>query len=401
MEQILAHLRNSIGLDAASIGVSAVERAVRQRIAATSCAGTEPYARLLDGSPGEQTALIDALVVPETWFFRDPGAFSAVAAQAKLQCGPAQLRYLCIPCATGEEPYSLAMTLLESGIAPERFHIDAFDICERLLHRARRGVYGRNSFRGNDRTCRTRYFQETPDGAALHAEVRKQVAFHQANLLEDAALPATQYDAIFCRNLLIYFGEAAQQRALQKLGAMLRKGGLICAAPAETGLLLRHGFAPADIPQAFAFRHGSERKPAPARPAHFIRQLGFPPLPRPLPAPVKFTPAPPAPAPVEESLPAFSDARRLADEGRFEEVSRICHAHIHANGGTADAFYLLALVNDASSRHEEAATFYRKALYLEPRHLDALAHFSLLADRMGQSTVASALRGRAQRSEAQ
>jgi chemotaxis protein methyltransferase WspC len=398
MEAILARLRDLIGLDAASIGVGAVERAVRHRIAALRCAGLEQYEKMLDHSAQERTALIDTLVVPETWFFRDPGAFAAVAAEARNAKGPAQLRYLCIPCATGEEPYSLAISLLDAGLAPERFHIDAFDISERLLQRARSGVYGRNSFRGSEAAYRARYFQERTEGSAIHEAVRGKVAFRQANLLEETALPDAQYDAIFCRNLLIYFDAAAQQKALRNIARMLRPGGLLCVAPAEAGLLLRNGFAPAETPQSFAFRHGSQRKPA---------KLALPaPMPVPKPprapaAPVKIASAAPAPEapPTPEVLPLPVDARRLADEGRFDEVSRICHAHIHANGGSADAFYLLALVSDASARHEEAATFYRKALYLDPRHREALAHFSLLANRMGQTTVASALRRRAQRSE--
>ncbi len=103
--------------------------------------------------------------MPETWFFRDRGAFDAVAAEA--QGGAAPLRYLCVPCATGEEPLSLAMTLLDAGVAPERFHIDAFDISERLVAHAERGVYGRNSFRGNDAAFRSRYFQETREGCEI------------------------------------------------------------------------------------------------------------------------------------------------------------------------------------------------------------------------------------------
>ena len=105
--------------------------------------------------------------------------------------------------------------------------------------------------------------------------------------------------------------------------------------------------------------------------------------------------------PKEESpsLPVFADAMRLADEGRLDEVCGICRAHIEAHGASADAYYLLALVSDASARYEEAAALYRKALYLEPQHRDALAHFSLLADKLGQTVAAGALRQRALRLE--
>jgi len=108
------------------------------------------------------------------------------------------------------------------------------------------------------------------------------------------------------------------------------------------------------------------------------------------------SPAPSAPA---TPPPALSDAVRLANEGRFDEVSTICRAHIEIIGPSPDAYYLLALVSDASQRYEEAATFYRKALYLDPRHRDALAHFCLLAEKLGNTDAAGALRRRALRIE--
>ncbi len=192
---------------------------------------------------------------------------------------------------------------------------------------------------------------------------------------------------------------------MEKIARLLRDGGLLCVAPAETGLLLRHGFMPADAPQAFAFRKATN--PAAAK-------LNLPSNPHELPAPVLQLPLralerrPPAVLPAvarrepkaeSPSLPVFADAMRLADEGRLDEVCGICRAHIEAHGASADAYYLLALVSDASARYEEAATLYRKALYLDPQHRDALAHFSLLADKLGQTVAAGALRRRALRLE--
>ena len=406
MEAILIKLRDTIGLDAASIGRGAIERAVQKRIATSNMKSLVRYRQFLDESPDELRALIDALVVPETWFFRDPGAFAAVAAEAKTQNHPAQLRYLCVPCATGEEPLSLAMTLLDCGVPADRFHIDAFDISERLVTHAQRGVYGRNSFRGNDADFRARYFQETSKGCAIHPAVRKQATFRQANLLDDSAFDGPQlYDAIFCRNLLIYFDSESQLKAVRKISSLLRDDGLLCVAPAETGLLLRHGFVSANVPQAFAFRNGKKpgmaKSPLPARrPVH---RLSTQPLPfrsvAKRPEVNLAADALPKATEAAPPLPAFGDAMRLADEGRFEEVSRICQAHIDARGASADAYYLLALVSDASARYAEAATLYRKALYLDPQHRDALAHFSLLAAKLGETAAAGALRRRALRIE--
>jgi chemotaxis protein methyltransferase WspC len=267
-------------------------------------------------------------------------------------------------------------------------------------------VYRRNSFRENDADFRAHYFQETLAGCAIHPVVRRQATFRQANLLDDSALTGAHiYDAIFCRNLLIYFDSESQLKALEKLSGLLREEGLLCVAPAETGLLLRHGFVPADVPQAFAFRNRKKTamaKPPVAQalpkrleyrpPAHPLRSLERQP-------PTQFAAVATPKAEAAPVPPAFADALRLADEGRFDEVSRICRAQIDAQGASADAYYLLALVSDASARYEEAATLYRKALYLDPRHRDALAHFSLLAARLGETATAGALRRRALRFE--
>lgn len=403
METIVHILRQTIGLDSASIGIGAIERAVHQRVAACKATSLARYRQLLQESPEELGELIDALIVPETWFFRDQGAFAAVAAEAQMPDQRAQLRYLCVPCATGEEPLSLAMVLLDAGVPADRFHIDAFDISDRLVAHAKQGVYGRNSFRGCDSAIRARYFQKTSQGCAIDPAVHRQATFQQANLLDDASLHGAQvYDAIFCRNLLIYFDPEARVKAVRKLTRLLRDGGLLCVAPAETGLLLRNGFVSADAPQAFAFRKGKTdaktqvpEKRQETRPT--APQLTLPALQwQPKIKLVALSPSP-MPEPANVPLPALEEAIRLADEGRYEEIPGICRAHMEAHGASAHAYYLLALVSDASGRYEEAATLYRKALYLEPQHRDALAHFSLLADKLGETAAAGALRRRAMR----
>jgi chemotaxis protein methyltransferase WspC len=405
MDAIVHNLRRTIGLDSASIGFGAIERAVHQRMDATNISILDQYRVFLEGSSDELRALIEILVVPETWFFRDRGAFDAVAAEAKAPKHTSQLRFLCVPCASGEEPLSLAMTLLDAGIPAERFHIDACDISDRLVAHARRGIYGRNSFRGNSGDIRSRYFEEAAGRWAIDPAVRDQVTFRQANLLDASAFPGVQmYDAVFCRNLLIYFDPEAQQKAIGVLSNLMPADGLLCVAPAETGLLLRHGLVPSDASGAFAFwnrkRTRPQKLPVVAKRVE-PRAISAPIAPK---APQKprplSLPAPAEPKAKEAAAPPdFAEAIRLADEGRFSEVSRICQAHIEAHGPSADAYYLLALVSDASARYEEAATLYRKALYLDPQHRDALAHFSLLAGRLGETATAGALRQRAIRIE--
>jgi len=401
MEIFARLLHESIGLDHESIGLSAVERAVRLRMAACQTPEPEQYLQRLRGTPGEMQALVEAVVVSETWFFRDPRAFTAVAEHALRSTKVEKLCFLCLPCSTGEEPYSLAMALLDAGLPASRFHIDAIDVSERVLTHARTGVYGRNSFRGRDLEFRDRHFQQTPGGSLLNANVRKLVHFHRANLLDESTLlQGRTYDAVFCRNLLIYFDEATQRRAILALERLLAPTGLFCVGPAETGLLAAHNFTHTRIALAFAFTKGKaapqivpERTPAKKRAAAPLPPPAARPVvkARPAPAPV----APPAPA---TPAPDLTVAQRLADEGRLGDVTAICHASLKQSGPSAQAYYLLGLVNDASDRSEEALSYYRKALYLNPQHHDALLHCSLLTAKRGDTAAAQALRERARRS---
>ena len=123
---------------------------------------------------------------------------------------------------------------------------------------AERAVYGKNSFRGNELDFRERYFEATTQGYRLSDVVRRQAQFQLGNLFAADFLPDVEsYDVVFCRNLLIYFDRATQDRAIKILERLLRPQGVLFVAPSETGLLLSHDFISMNLPLAFAFRKAS------------------------------------------------------------------------------------------------------------------------------------------------
>src|SRR6266446_6784075 len=111
------------------------------------------FAERLENSSEDLQALVEQIVVPETWFFRDVQPFRFVGrwvATEAARSGPERVfRVLSIPCSTGEEPYSIAMSLLDRGVPAGSFTIDAADVSRRSLAHARAGRYGKRSFRGN------------------------------------------------------------------------------------------------------------------------------------------------------------------------------------------------------------------------------------------------------------
>src|SRR5882672_1779948 len=183
MEQIEKMLRERMGLDAASVGSGSIQRVIRLRMKGLGISDASAYRELLTRSRAEWEELVEAVVVTETWFFRDPEAFSVVAEAARASLPGSTLRVLTIPCSSGEEPFSLAIAIRDGGVAAGRVRIDAMDISSRALARARSGVYLKNSFRGKDLAYRDRYFHSTKGGFVLQPEIRNSVNFIEGNLL--------------------------------------------------------------------------------------------------------------------------------------------------------------------------------------------------------------------------
>jgi len=403
-------LKQAMGLDAASIGSAVVQRAVQERLAACQLPDAQAYWERLGSSAAELQELIEAVVVPETWFFRDPASFAALARlvceDGRLPQGQTDLRLLSVPCSTGEEPYSLAMALLDAGFPESALRIDAVDISNRALERAQRAVYGRNSFRGSDLAFRDRYFVATASGHSPVDEVRRPVRFRHGNLMDGLMAEAELYDVIFCRNVLIYFDRATQDRAIAVLKRLLKPRGWLFVGPSETALLSDHGFISAKLPLAFAFRKGlaagSETKPraAPSLSMPVRKPPAVAAAPLPLAARPRLVPAPaamPRSAAPAEAPSGIDRARRLADQGHLADAAAHCEVHLRQHGPSAEVFHLLGLVRDASGNAEDAAEQYRKALYLEPDHHEALIHLALLLRKRGDEAGAQRLQRRASR----
>src|SRR6185503_15651345 len=182
--EIARFLRETIGLDADSIGQPAVRRAIHERQTACGLSDARAYVAHVRTSKDELQALIEAVVVPETWFFRDPGAFDALSAVVRhgaLPMATEPLRLLSVPSSTGEEPYSIAIALLDAGVPSARFQVEAMDVSLQALERAAAAVYTRNSFRGTGMLGRDQHFEAVPGGRRVCDRVRRQVRFRHGN----------------------------------------------------------------------------------------------------------------------------------------------------------------------------------------------------------------------------
>ena len=394
-------LKGAIGLDASTIGAAAVERAVRERQSAIGILSRDEYFGLVSASAPELQALIECVVVPETWFYRDADAFASLRELATRRRGASStapvITALSLPCSTGEEPYSMAIALLDAMPA-ETFRVDGIDISHRSLAHARTGEYRKSAFRGTTSEFRRHYFERIGDRSRVTDEIRRHVTFRHGNLLIPRTLPlAHRYDVVFCRNVLIYFDRPSQEQALRVIGALLAPDGVLFVSPAETGILHRLNFTPAEVGKS-AFRlHQRVVPEVPSIAVPMPRRLAPVRRVEPVSAPVR----PPAVDSIPTEAPPVVDAldavARLADEGRFTEAAAQCEAQIARGRSSARLFYLLGLVRDAERNAAEAAAAYRKALYLDPHHHDALLHLAALMDAEHRPAEAARLRRRAQR----
>ncbi|MGB7196234.1 MAG: CheR family methyltransferase [Collimonas pratensis] len=398
-------LKRTMGLDIQSIGRPMLERALQERQGSCGVADLDAYWLLLQMSEPEQLQLIESVIVPETWFFRNREAFQEMAQLQqrwpRLISASQPLRILSLPCSTGEEPYSIAMALLDAGVPPSHFQIDAIDISPQSLHVARQAVYGKNSFRGDYLSFRDRYFALNEQGYALSETVRQQVRFAQSNLFAaDLLAGQAPYDIIFCRNLLIYFDRTTQHQAVTILLRRLAPEGLVFVGPAESALMMLHELTPIKAPMAFAFRQGAPKQEIARTLPPTVAYVPLAPAPRTTTA--RSTPARtrtandnPAMLPPQASL---ATAQLLADQGKLSEAAAVCEQFIRQHGASAAAYYLTGVIHDAADRKQAAAECYRKALYLEPNHADAMTHLAALLQTMGDYAGAKLLQQRARRS---
>lgn len=367
---------------------------------------------LLKKSPEEFDAFVEELLVPESWFFRDGTPFAFLETWVRKKWAPSAsgraLRVLSVPCAAGQEPYSIAMTLLDAGLRPGQFVVWSGDVSARLLEKARAAEYPALSFRGRDAAGRDHHFEPASRGVRRVREgIRATVHFRRCNLMDpDFFRDEPPFHVVFCRNVLVYFDTAARRRALENLRRCLETGGLFFCGHADSLPMLDSAYVSAGPPGAFAY----QRRPEPAVPsmATPVPRRGFsrsglrgssPGLPAASArAPATVTASSGAPARTHATADTPSallvNARRLADAGVFHEAEALCGQYLKCRAPHPDAFFLLGQMAAARGRPAEAENHYRKTLYLNARHPEALSQLALLAERRGDRAAAARFRSR-------
>jgi chemotaxis protein methyltransferase CheR len=263
-------LAQRTGLSFSADARASVERRLRERLAVVGVSTFADYYQFLRFNPraaSEWEEAIELLTTNETYFYREDyqlRSFSSevlpmLHAQTKAR---RRLSLWSAGCSTGEEAYTVAMLVVQSGLF-DGWDVKVFgsDISKRCIATARRGVYGPSSFRSTPPEAKRAFFVERPDGCHVIERVRALCHFGSMNLLdEERTRLLGRIDAIFCRNVLIYFDAHARRRTIDMFHERLYPGGV---------LLLGHSESLLNVTTAFELLHLREdlvyRKPTGSR----------------------------------------------------------------------------------------------------------------------------------------
>jgi chemotaxis methyl-accepting protein methylase len=243
LAQVKRHLFKSRGVDLSGYSQSFVMRAIRKRISRANADSSAAYVKLLMRSEEETSELLGALSINVTEFFRDKGAFETLRAKAirplmdnKIATGGGIMRIWSAGCATGQETYTIMMCVAEelkrTGVAGiPLLSVMGTDISRFAIAKAKKGIYTKDEVRGVPEKFLREYFVRNGEDYEVTEALHKRVRFHLENLLDK---PGSKFfDAIVCRNVLIYFSRPMHELVMENLHDALRVGGYLMIGRTE------------------------------------------------------------------------------------------------------------------------------------------------------------------------
>ncbi|HSK75151.1 MAG TPA: CheR family methyltransferase [Thermoanaerobaculia bacterium] len=251
--KLLEHLKASRGFDFSGYKVSSLMRRVQKRMQQVGAASYSDYIDYLEVHQDELLPLFNTVLINVTSFFRDPEAWEVVAGrvlprilESKEPGDP--IRFWSVGCASGEEPYTLAMLLVEAmgdQQFRQRVKIYATDVDEEALAQARQGSYTPDQVEGVSPERLERYFEPAGERYVFRSDLRRSLIFGRHDLVQDAAI--SRIDLLVCRNALMYFNSETQAKILARFHFALNRDAYLFLGRAETLLSHSNSFRPEDL----------------------------------------------------------------------------------------------------------------------------------------------------------
>jgi chemotaxis protein methyltransferase CheR len=355
----------------------------------------------------EQTweTLIRHVTIGETYFFRNTPQFTALREWILPEILARQsgsVRCWSAGCATGEEPYSLAILFAELLAERDTSQVSilATDINGEFLARAQGGIYGGWSFRETSAAIRSRYFTAHGDRWQLHPHIRRMVRFACLNLAEESYPSVVNgtcaLDLILCRNVTIYFDAATTRRVVAQLYHALSPGGWLIVGHAEPQINLYRQFEAHNFPDTVVYRKSLNAPLFAFDSRSGTFSAGAAPL---LAARPESSPAPPmatqqrseitsarSPEPTVQDL--LRAAWQSADRGEWQAADQQCRRALELDPLCRDAHYLLAQIHEQRGEFEPALDAYRRAVYLDRSFVSGLIGMASMWQALGRNADA-------------
>lgn len=425
LEEFSAFLAARMGLHYSPDRQGELERAVAQMATALGFDDADACMRHFLSANVDRAGietLASHLTIGETYFFREPASFEALATrilpdliQQRREAHSHYLRIWSAACSTGEEAYTMAILLdrLIPDIGGWNITILATDINPRSLRKAVDGVYGEWSFRGIDPEIRRLYFTPQDGRWEVIPRIRRMVSFAYHNLAEDqypSVLNNTNgMDIIFCRNVLMYFSAPTARRVVSHLQHSLVDGGWLIAASVEGSAELFAPLVNIGLPDATIYRKLPPPPPAPPTVTDGEGEgVGI--------TPVEAVVCAPAPSLLDQAGALYRQgenaaaialllgdgemaadasgltllARLYANEGRLDMAEDCCRRALGIDRLAPERHYLLAMIQQECGDGRGAGDSLKRALFLDPDYI--LAHVALAGLAMAEGRKAEARR---------
>lgn len=383
-------IKQHCGLELEGNHESKLTDALKKRIAATSSRNASEYYSRLYGNEDEFQHLVNLLTINETYFFREPEQLRLLTERLvprllARQTHGQPLRILSAGCSSGEEPYSILMALCEKyGESMSRlFAVAGGDIDTQVLSKARAGIYGEFSFRGVTAEIKTRYFERKHSTYVFKESLRRQVEFHELNLLaEEFPAALRNFDIIFLRNVSIYFDLSTRRVIQQNLAGLLKDDGYLVIGTAETLANDLGVLALTEQDGLFYF----SKQGVPLRTAPPVRLAVAPPPPAMSYSPP--APATPAPQPEQQMPATLAGAQKHLDEKRYDQALDELNRLLARESGNTAALLLTAHILLNRKEFAAAQRAAERVLESEPWSVDAFFVLGLVAKWREQNSEA-------------
>ncbi|HRP02231.1 MAG TPA: CheR family methyltransferase [Candidatus Kapabacteria bacterium] len=398
--KIINIISDEMGLDPESLGDLSLKTSLRSLMLKSDIKTEDELLGVIRSDTNMILELIEEVKVPETWFFRDREAFNYLKKYAqnyKITNKNSKLKILSAPCSTGEEAYSIAISLLESGFAKEHFNIVATDISMLNLNKARLGIYSKSSLRSLAPEVIDKYFSGIDNKYEIKLKATDcNIDFIRMNLIKEFyKIPNNEYNIIFFKNLLIYLNENSRQYILTNIKRALKPDGVLFVGVSEVNYFLRNGFEAINHNLSFACKLAGEKKQILTSVRKVDRNI----------KPVKvdterFVSKQESNIPIlkpNDTEVCLKRIKECMDEARFNEAEQLIDDYITNEQYKAELYFMKGVIKYVGKVYDAAKQNFTKSLYLNPNDYESLIYMSLVEIELGNNVKAEYFRFRAEK----